>query len=416
MWIRTLALCLALLASAGASSQRWLDVPPADLAALTPADFRDDELDLPYHLAHFQRLATSVRQSGPDRGFIDLAVWRAPKDNQPYNARIMENILALAYFYTTDRPWNSYRGSASTPMSGVVASRCSRCSETMSCGRFSNGAFGMTHAEFQSPVGYFYEADGPDWGYNFNTHQSNLHGAWHYTRDTALGAQFVEEERRWAEWLSYNALLEPDGSAFVLNRGIETRQETAVLEAIDRPLAEEAGPLRAFATTIEELREARTRQRHDLEESWPQMAPLPVGEFWAFSPYTFLHRDHGQWHPTEAQRAAARGDLPANRERFTHQRMDSRHPLVFTYVRRPSYYAAFNSGERLTEQQRYGLGLVWAPGPGSVLQSQSGSAVAAWGTKGAGREQVYEAGDLDAAFRRESGDHSNAWRSRPGRG
>ncbi|MPZ17363.1 MAG: FtsX-like permease family protein [Luteitalea sp.] len=322
MYVRVVALCLALLPFVQAAQERWLDVPPVDLSALGPDDFRDDELDLPYYLAHFHRLATSVRESGPDRGFIDVAVWRAPKDNQPYNARIMENILALAYFYTTDRPWNPYRGSPAVrqrleaaldfwcriqaddgqfseyaperwnlaatafatkfvgqalvlladgpPIDATLRQRAIEAQrqavhivltdpQLYEHGlRFSNqytnvwsGAFALlrvrpdeelrsllerrireTHTELQSPVGYFYEADGPDWGYNFNTHQSNLQGAWHYTRGTALGAQFVEEERRWAEWLSYNALLEPDGSRFVLNRGIETRQQHAVLEGI----------------------------------------------------------------------------------------------------------------------------------------------------------------------------------------
>ena len=73
-------------------------------------DFRDDELDLPYYLANFHRVANSVALSGPRRGFIDMPVWRDLKDNQPYNARIMESILSLVYFYCTDRPWNIYRG------------------------------------------------------------------------------------------------------------------------------------------------------------------------------------------------------------------------------------------------------------------------------------------------------------------
>ncbi|MPY88373.1 MAG: hypothetical protein GEU99_10645 [Luteitalea sp.] len=487
--VRALALCLALLPVAGATDDRWLDVPPADLATLGPDSFSDEELDLPFYLAHFHRLAGSVRAEGPDRGFIDLPVWRAVKDNQPYNARIMENILSLAYFYTTDRPWNVYRGSRpvrqrleaaldfwcrlqnedgrfseygpeqwnlaatafATKFIGqalVLLAKGPPLDETLRQRvidaqrkavhvvltdpqlyehglRFSNqytnvwsGALALlrvrpddelrlllerrireTHTAFQSPVGYFYEGHGPDWGYNFGTHQSNLHGAWHYTRGTALGEQFVEEERRWAEWLAYNALPEPDGSGFILNRGIETRQQRPFLEAIDTPLAEKALPLRAFTTTSEELRERRARQRQTLEDTWPHVEPLSVGEFWAFSPYTFLHRDHGEWHPTEAERSAARATLPVNRERFTHQRMDSRHPLVFTYIRRPSYYAAFNSGKHLTERQRYGLGLVWSAETGSLLQSQSGSAAAAWGTKGPGQEHVYEAGDVDASFR-----------------
>src|SRR5439155_6734162 len=85
-------------------------VAAADLSRLSPSDFRDDELDLPYYLTHFHRVANSVALSGPRRGFIDIVVWRDPKDNQPHNARIMENVVSLAFFYATDRPWNPYRG------------------------------------------------------------------------------------------------------------------------------------------------------------------------------------------------------------------------------------------------------------------------------------------------------------------
>ena len=89
----------------------WPKVPPADFSKLKPSDFADDELDLPYYLAHFHRLANSVVEEGDNRGFINISVWRNPQDNKPYNARVMENILSLAFFYSTKRPWNQYYGS-----------------------------------------------------------------------------------------------------------------------------------------------------------------------------------------------------------------------------------------------------------------------------------------------------------------
>ena len=85
-------------------------VAPVDLRNLSPEEFTDDELDLPYALTHVHRVANAVRESGAARGFIDLPVWRRNRDNEPYNARIMESILTLAFFYTADRPWNPYRG------------------------------------------------------------------------------------------------------------------------------------------------------------------------------------------------------------------------------------------------------------------------------------------------------------------
>src|SRR5437773_8791791 len=99
-------LALSLAGSLGAQTGL---VRGADLSRLSVSGFRDDELDLPYYLANFHRVANSIALSGERRGFIDIVVWRAPQDNQPHNARIMENIVSLAFFYCTNRPWNVYR-------------------------------------------------------------------------------------------------------------------------------------------------------------------------------------------------------------------------------------------------------------------------------------------------------------------
>ena len=88
-----------------------MDVPAVDLSELSPEDFGDDELDLPYYLAHFHQIANSVVMEGEHKEFIGISVWRRDKDNVPHNARIMENCLALSFFfYCTDRPWNMYQG------------------------------------------------------------------------------------------------------------------------------------------------------------------------------------------------------------------------------------------------------------------------------------------------------------------
>jgi hypothetical protein len=470
-------------------------VAPADLSRLSPSDFRDDELDLPYYLAHFHRLANSVALSGERRGFIDLAVWRNPVDNRPHNARIMENILALAFFYATDRPWNPYRGDSAVRARLEAAldfwvrsqSEDGRFSEyapqrwslaptafatkfmgetlrLLSAGpaidqelhrrviaadrraimavltrtdlyehgrRFSNqfsnvwaGALAYlalypdaeierelrarlaaTASEHQSPVGYFYEADGPDWGYNLGTHHSNLHMAWHYARGTDLSNHFIEPTRRWYEWLAYNAVPEPNESGLTLNRSVETRQRRSVVaeagqqEATGTPLAEHVETARILGPTREELARRRALHRAELQRQWPRVDSLTVGSFRAFSPYAFLHRAHVRWHPTEGQRHAAIAGLRHQVEtRFTHQRTDARKTVVFSYVRRPTYYAAFTAGQTSTAQQRYGLGLLWIPQAGSVLQSQTGGLGTAWGTRPADTTLVYEATGFRTAF------------------
>lgn len=90
---------------------QWTAVPSVNFSTIQLSQFADHELEVPYFLNHFAQVANAVVETGTNRGFLDIKVNREPADNQPYNARIMENQLSLAYFYTANRPWNPYRGS-----------------------------------------------------------------------------------------------------------------------------------------------------------------------------------------------------------------------------------------------------------------------------------------------------------------
>lgn len=270
--------------------------------------------------------------------------------------------------------------------------------------------------DLQSPAGYFYERDGPDWGYNMNTHHSDVEMAWAYSSGTARGDLFVEKMDLWYDWLAHNAPPEPDGSGFFLNRAVETRQRKAFfrprsirtggeshlmpMEIPPSSLASKVVDARAFSLSKIERKEAIAVVRTALEEAWPEVPEMDLeGRTRLFSPYAFLHRDHGKWFPTAEEKAAAMAKLPClGADRFTHQRVDSRKKIMFTYVRRPAYYAAFNAGEIINSGQRYGLGLLWTPGAGAVLQSQTASTTAAWGTLALGMTNVYEATTLEADF------------------
>jgi hypothetical protein len=485
-----LAVALLLARAAGAQPV----VAPAELSRLSPSDFRDDELDLPYYLTHFHRLANAIALDGPRKGFIDLAVWRDRKDNEPHNARVMESVLSLAFFYATDRPWNRYRSDSAVrarleaaldfwvrsqspdgrfseyapgrwslaptafgtkfmgealrllrdgpPIDAALHRRVIDADrrailavltrqDLWEHGRRFTNQFGNVWAgalaylalcpdaeiarllsermavadtAHQSPAGYFYEWEGPDWGYNLNTHHSDVHMAWHYARGTPLGRTLEEGMRRWYEWLGYNAVPEPGETALSLNRAIETRQRRAVVDEAGpeesdtgTPLAEPVPAARVLGPTREGLARRRAERRAELVRRWPAVDSLAVGTFRAFSPYAFLHRAHAGWHPTDAQRRAAVAALPHQaRDRFTHLRTDSRHPVTFAYVRRPAYYAAFTAGPVFTAQQRYGIGLLWVLGAGTVLQSQTGATATAWGTRPEKDSLVFEADTLAA--------------------
>ena len=72
--------------------------------------------------------------------------------------------------------------------------------------------------DFQSPCGYFYEADGPDFGYSAHTHHSDAVMTYFYLHGTAIGEMLGREESAWNDWLSYILLRQPDGSVFVIDR------------------------------------------------------------------------------------------------------------------------------------------------------------------------------------------------------
>jgi len=474
-------------------------VDPVGSDEIDPGAFEGLETPIPYGLMHFHRVANAVREAGDTRGFIDVHVWRRKEDNEPYNARIMESVLTLVYFYTRDRSWNVYHGDP------AVRARIEAAFEywvAMQCedGRFSEydyGQWGLAPTAFatkfvgqalvyledgppidadlydrvveslrdallvtfrhedlldhgrsysnqysnafagagaylslfddpeieallerrlewsldhlQSAAGYFHEADAPDWSYNLGTHQSNLLQAHHYLRDTDHRPMLVEKEERWADWVAYNALLEPADSdaaggeapdgGFFLNCAADVRNTTRHHQGKASPLNQYLTHGGAFSPSQEE-RDAWLEELGEyVADSWPFIDDL-VGEFSALSPYTFLHLEHDTWYPSDAEREAARGRLPyVAGDRFVHQHVDDRTGLVCTHVRRPGYYAIFNAAPEASSNQRFGLGALWHPEAGTVLQSRKDVPDTTYGTRTGPDDPPYEREGLDVAYR-----------------
>lgn len=86
--------------------------PLPEVAALDPSTidlsgFSGLEQRIAPYLANLARLANSVNDdSATNYGYITCNCWRT--GSGPSDARVMENVLTLAYFYTADRPWNPY--------------------------------------------------------------------------------------------------------------------------------------------------------------------------------------------------------------------------------------------------------------------------------------------------------------------
>ncbi|MCH8494377.1 MAG: T9SS type A sorting domain-containing protein [Balneolales bacterium] len=465
------------------SQSGWNPLPSVNMSRISPDSIGDWLIDRPvsqgpdydinYYLAHFHRVANAVRTNDPNKGFIDIVVWRNAVDNEPYNARIMESITTLAWFYTQEQEWNPYYANedlrkileAALSFWVSIQNTDGRFSEygvnrwnlaatafaTKFMGktlelledgppidatihdqvklanrkalmvvfsseslynhgiRFSNqygNAFtgALSHLslnpddselreafearletslnDFQSPAGYFYEQFGPDWSYAFGTHHSNVLMAWHYVRhNPQLAAHYAEEHAKFIDWLSYNAVLQPDGINFVLHSSIQSRQSRNILGRLESPLSEVVPLARAFNVTQEEAEERLASVRQRVTSNWTNIPSLQVGNFSGYSAYAFLHRDHYRWNPTEVQRQEAVQNLPyLASDNFIQQRVDNLTYFETTYVRKEDYYAAFSAGAQQQDQQRYGLGLLWSPVAGTLIQSQSRSNDAAWGT------------------------------------
>lgn len=491
--IQTIIFLLGLLACQ--SNDNLLKVKQVELSKIDPASFEENEWFVPYYLKHFAAVANSVVDTGENRGYFDLSVWRGSQNHHTYNARIMEGILSLVWFYTTDRPWNIYYGDSALKKR-IEASLQFWCKIQNADGRFSEygveqwslapTAFatkfvgqalwliekqgpqidkdileearvsirkaiyiGFTHeglwehgrnytnqfanlwggalayldvwpdpeielllkkrfhesmTEFQSPLGFFYEKGGPDWGYNLNTHHSDLQVAWEYA-DEELRELIIEKTRKWYEWFSYNAVKEPGEMYFYLNRAIETRQQKGFYNPVELedpayqrwiPQAEFIPVAHAFEMSNEEFESSTKMKYNEMLEKYPKVDSLVVGDFNAFTPYAFLHHNMHIWLPSQKQKMEAIEKLPyLKNTSFVKLMHDDRSETNYAFIRTPDYYVTFNSGKIVTDQQRYGLGLIWTPQLGTIFQSQSRTNEASWGTMAMDSLRVYEASDLN---------------------
>lgn len=482
--VACVVLCLTV-----SSRAAWEDVPAMDWSKVKIEDFTDRELDIPRMLAYFSTVANAVIEDDENRGFLDIKVNRNPEDNKPYNARILENHLALAYFFTADRPWNPYYGSDAVkqrleamlefwltrhspdgwlaeyqeggfnlPATSFGAMFMSQTLELLSKGektidadllkrvnaaqrkmimailqdprlinaardwsnQYGGGAYVasmsylLLHPDdtemmealkkavkdnikpLQSPAGYLYEAGGPDVGYT-GVHENVLRLAAGYLEKPQfafLKAALDDEMSLYEKWLTYNLVKQPDSNVFYVNSGPLTRTSKARFELNNRPWTQRVETGRAFAQTQAEYTAERAAQRQKLRANWGVWPELKLPNAYAYSPADFfeaLHNLH-PYFPTDAERQAQIDKLPyLASDQFNFQATDPR-PMVHTFVRKPSYYAAFNSGKiRQPARQHYGIGLVWNPKVGTILQSIGGTNLA-WGTQPGNADKPYEKG------------------------
>jgi autotransporter-associated beta strand protein len=500
------------------AAQSWSPVPSADFSAIQLSQFADHELDVPYHLRHFAQVASSVVENTTTlngitypRGFLNIKVNREPADNMPYNARILEMQMVLAYFYTADRPWNPYKGSvpvrqrleammnlwttmqapegsasaglfteygpsnwSQAPTSFGVMAAAQAVDMILASGQpfdetilnntkaairrglmalftrddmrrharqWSNQFNGAYHAALiylehwpdaqldaafvqavkdssaqdQSPAGFWYEQDGPDFGYS-GVHDNNLRVAWPRLRlRTDLTNYIIGDDIKWNDWLAANMVLQPGISTntFFTSAGLNTRTSHAFQTPRSRPLAEFATNSRAFALTDTEFAASMTAKRSREQSRFGNYGTLSVPNAYSYIP-TFVYDASrpaasilNGWHPTTAQREAAIAALPSRStntfNRLFHNPAPNSGAFSLGAVKRGNYYATFASGNRRIARQAYGLNLLWNPSFGLALQPVSGGATSVpwqWGTvRGTNVSLAYETGNLPATIK-----------------
>jgi hypothetical protein len=125
------------------------------------------------------------------------------------------------------------------------------------------------------------------------------------------------------------------------------------------PQAELVPQARAFVLSQDEYDAAERRYYKRMRDRYPIVDALKVGEFWTYSPYAFLHDGMNHWLPSQGQKDSAIAELPyLKSNEFLQVRSDKRNKTEQIFVRRPGYYAILNTGQIITSQQRYGLGLL----------------------------------------------------------
>lgn len=500
------------------AAQSWTPVPAADFSTIQLSQFADHELDVPYHLRHFAQVANAVVENTTTingvaypRGFLNIKVNREPVDNMPYNARILEMQMVLAYFYTADRPWNPYRGSAPVrqrleammnlwasmqapggstydglfteysasnwsmaPTSFGVMAAAQAVDMILASGlpfdetvldqakaairrglmalftredmrrharQWSNQFNGAYHAALiylerwpdaqldaafvqavkdssaqdQSPAGFWYEQEGPEFGYS-SVHENNLRVAWPRLRlRTDLTNDIIGDDVKWNDWLAATMVLQPGMSTntFFTSAGLNTRTSHAFQTPRSRPLAEFATNSRAFALTDAEFASSITAKRSSEQSRFGNYGSLSVPSAYSYIP-TFVYdaaRPAGSilngWHPTAAQRDAALAALPSRStnsfNRLFHNTAPASGAFSLGTAKRANYYATFASGNRRLARQAYGLNLLWGPAFGVAVQAVSGSSTSIpwqWGTaRGTNVALTYETGNIPATIK-----------------
>jgi hypothetical protein len=270
-------------------------------------------------------------------------------------------------------------------------------------------------AQDQSPAGFFYEQDGPDFGYS-GVHDNNLRVAWPRLKNRAdLAPVIIGDDVKWNDWLAANYVLQPGlaTNTFLTSAGLNTRTSHSVQTPRSRPLAEFATNSRAFALTDTEYAASLAAKRASEQARFGNYGNLSVPSAYSYNTgFVFDAAAPGgvslnSWHPTAAQRDAAIAALPSRGtsavNRIFHNPTPSSGAFSLAAVNRTNYYATFALGNRRIPRQVYGLNLLWNRAFGLALQPVANTIsnnAFQWGTsRGTNTPVTYETANMPGTIR-----------------
>ena len=465
--------------AAGATAAGLPPIAPLPAGSLDRSLFSHPEQRLAPYLVTLAPMVNEIVDDGSERhGWMAGGWWRTPVE--PFNARIQEHVRTLAWFATTERPWNPYLGDPALLARLDAALRYylslqhedgswaefepaerSRAATAFALGYLSKtladlrradqlpdtreeisaalhraatwfldpanegvwqpgpiefvnqpmaGLAGATLAlrldpdaalearlrdriadivaRGQSPAGYFYEPRGMDIAYNLNVTLSEIVEL----LDHHDAPELVGMVERFADWLGYNLVREPDGAGYVANTAGSARTPMYYLDDVtDEPQQRDLGSwftplvpaLAAFYPTDEDRAAQRAAWAADPE-------PVPEQERGATNPRILVNIPYGERYPSRRAKAAAVAALPyLASDRFTELRRDPRGE-DHLFVRRPGYYTMAHYGPHATTLVRSGLSLIWHPEAGTLVHGGHNSNADCWAT-------VLPGGGTDAA-------------------
>lgn len=230
----------------------------------------------------------------------------------------------------------------------------------------------------QSPVGYFYEQSGCDFGYSLGVMTPDLAALYETTGSSAV----KQMQERYFEWIRFNFVREPDGAGWFCNVATSARTSLFILDDVkDDSYKADINSLWTSTIPVSAAFTSALEDKVTLRDAWAAstelVSPPPMGEV---DPQVVRLSTYPERFPSRAVKDAAVGTMPyLTSDNFVEFRADPR-GQQFVFARKPRYYFGGVFGPRPTSRVQSGLSFLWHPVAGMMLYGSNNGVDSCWGT------------------------------------